>query len=43
MALTNRDRVSKALEVLKDPLTLYVETQLRAHLGLTGPSRWKTD
>ena len=33
MALSNRDRISKALEVLNPPLVKYVEIQLRSHLG----------
>lgn len=33
MAVSNRDRVSKALEVLREPLLNYVETQLQSHLG----------
>ncbi|MBY0405416.1 MAG: DUF499 domain-containing protein, partial [Cyanobacteria bacterium] len=41
MALSNRDRVSKALEVLKEPLTIYVESQLKARLGLNWPDQVK--
>ncbi len=41
MALSNRDRVSKALEVLKEPLTIYVEAQLRSHLSLNWPDQVK--
>lgn len=33
MAISNRDRVSKALEVLKEPLITYVETQMESNLG----------
>lgn len=33
MAISNRDRVSKGLEVLREPLLTYVETQLQSHLG----------
>jgi len=41
MALSNRDRVSKALEVLKEPLVIYVEAQLRSHLSLNWPDQVK--
>lgn len=39
MAISNRDRVGKALEALREPLITYVESQLQSHLG----SSWKRD
>ena len=33
MAITNQERVGKALDLLRDGLRPFVERELRAHLG----------
>jgi anti-sigma factor RsiW len=39
MAITNRDRISRALDYLRDGLTPFVEQELEAHLGAVWQAR----